>query len=355
MFNIFKKKKVNSKNKQLTRDEIYDTFNKISAIYEENANIISSFCKRTYLEKGLSKVWQYKLSYDNRFSPLIIVCSPQSSVSYLLDKTVKIFGSKSILRDVFNFGTYEEKRACHCLNDLIPLIKSYEVIYNHSESVIKLAVDYHCEDREMWVEHTPFEAAWCNDRYRYYIEDDKIVMKDSGKLDKIQGNPYVEFTDIKDYQRMLQVIDQYKVSENKNLDGFLFASDNTVLDKYKNRSLENYDLCDVDFDSKNISGLDISHNLEAHINFDKLAKDLIGTNINGYDLKKYKFVGWNLTDTDLRNTKASVDLATCIISQEGKMSSGTLFDEENQFFFFEKPLNIKEVKDFGIKIYEKTK
>lgn len=133
----------------------------------------------------------------------------------------------------------------------------------------------------------------------------------------------------------------------------LFDKENKVFLKYQNRMLEKYDLSLNDFTDKNISGLDISKNPEVQINFDKLVKDLTDSNINGYNLEKYKFIGWNLTNTDLRNTKATIDLGTCVITEAGKMNQGTLFDEENQFVFHSKSLNLKQVRDLGIKVYKK--
>lgn len=66
---------------------------------------------------------------------------------------------------------------------------------------------------------------------------------------------------------------------------FIFDG-NKLFSVYKNRSLKDYDLSKIDFDNKNISGIDISENKNVYINFDKIVKDLSDANISGYDLKK---------------------------------------------------------------------
>lgn len=119
---------------------------------------------------------------------------------------------------------------------------------------------------------------------------------------------------------------------------------------YNPEIIKLYDLSLIDFTNANIAGLDISHNTEVNINFDKIVKDLTNSNINGYNLNKYTLRYFNLTNTDLRNTFATIDIASCIINEEGKMNSGTLFDEDNQFVFHNKELTLNQVQDLGIKI-----
>ena len=154
----------------------------------------------------------------------------------------------------------------------------------------------------------------------------------------------------KKYQELVDFVEQ---NSTNNIN--LFTKNNVLLDKYKNRTLEEIDLSNINFDDKNISGIDISKNKEVKINFDKIVKDLSNSNISGYDLNKYKFVGWNLTNTNLTNTKATIDLGSCNISYESKMSPGTLFDEDNKFVFNEKYLSVDEVRNLSIKVIKKIR
>ena len=154
----------------------------------------------------------------------------------------------------------------------------------------------------------------------------------------------------KKYQALESIIE-----ENIKHEPFiLFDSHGNALEKYKGISLEKYNLETIDFVDKNISGLDLSHNIEQlNINFDKLAHTLKDANISGYNLSNFKFQSWNLENADLRNTKASIDLLSCMINQPSKMNQGTMLDEENTFYFGKKKISLKEVENTGIKIYKR--
>lgn len=154
----------------------------------------------------------------------------------------------------------------------------------------------------------------------------------------------------KQYQELVKALTNEETKRNRVN---LFSAEGKVLDKYRHRTLEEFDLGAIDFDNKNISGLNISKNPEAHINFDKIEKDLTNCNFNGYNLNKVTLRNFNLTDTDLRNTKATVDLATCVVSVEGKLNSGTLFDEENTFVFGYTKIDRETLNKLNIKIYKK--
>ncbi len=134
----------------------------------------------------------------------------------------------------------------------------------------------------------------------------------------------------------------------------LFNSSNRIKKEFLSSSLLSfYDLSLIDCDGKDISGIDISRNLEINIHFDKIVKDIENCNFNGYNLSHTTLRDFNIKDTDLRNTSATIDLETCSLSHEGKMSSGTLFDEDNRFLFGEKELSREEVAMLNIKIYKK--
>ncbi|MGN0973393.1 MAG: pentapeptide repeat-containing protein [Bacilli bacterium] len=172
------------------------------------------------------------------------------------------------------------------------------------------------------------------------------------KPDKIYISKYSN--DYKTYKKLLKIVKEHQLIINgKNIKNLFINSKINPL--YKNQTLEQYDLSNLDFDNKNISGIDISKNPEIRINFDKIVKDLTDSNISGYNLNKYTFRNYNLTNTDLRNTGATIDIASCIINKSGKMGSGTLFDEDNKFIFYDKVLSEEQIKDLNIKIYKKTK
>ncbi len=347
MLALFKNVKPIRTINEFTIDEIYDTFNKVCAIYKENANIISSFCKKNYLNEDMKYIHYYHLINKNEFKPQIVILKTARAV-YLLDKTAKIFHPYDILRDINNFGTEKEKRACEILTKLVPLIQTYPIKFNNYKSDINLNVNFSSENSHIWIEHYPGENILNNRKFRKYIEEDAITIVDNANLCNLENNPFVYIGKPKEYQKLLQIISSYY--NNKNEDDFLFASNNTILDKFKNTSLEEYDLSLVDFDNKNISGLDISHNSEVHINFDKIVKDVSNCNFNGYDLRKIVFKNFDIQNTNFTNTGAIIDIATCTINKESKMNLGTLFDEDNKFVFIDKKLTLNQAKDLGIKI-----
>ena len=133
-----------------------------------------------------------------------------------------------------------------------------------------------------------------------------------------------------------------------------FDDKNHLLREYQNRSLEKYDLSKVDWEHKNISGIDISSNVSnLSIDFDVLEKTLENASVRGYRLDHFCFYDWNLKEADLRDTGASIDLASCKYTLPEKVDHGTLFDEENKFFMGQKSLSLQQVQDLGVKIYKK--
>lgn len=337
---------------EFTRDEIYDTFNKISTLYNKNANIIYSFCKKKYFDDKINKVFYYRLSYKKDFSPEIIITSHKWTVTFLLNEEVKIITPKKIIRDINNLGTKREKQAYETLKEIIPLLNDYRIKYKNQKGKIHLTETYSDNNNKIWVKSTPDESVLFQTEYYGYVEKNTLKIEDDLHLDQKENNPKLHMLSLKKYQKLLNCItSDYDKKEND----FLFASDDTILDKYKYRSLEEYDLSDIDLDDKNISGLNISHNPEIRINFDKIIKDISECNFNGYNLKKEVLRDFNIKDTDLRNTGATIDLATCSISKEGKMNRGTLFDEDNTFLFFNEKLTAKQVKELNIKVYKKEK
>ena len=182
----------------------------------------------------------------------------------------------------------------------------------------------------------------------HFTDDHHFFEKYRGTL--IEDMEKVRFADENSYKRLLQTIDE-KISREPLQ---LFDIKNECFEKYKYRSLKQYNLAKVNFDNKNISGMDLSHNIkELHIDFSRIQKDLSGSSIRGYQLQNFLFDGWDLRDADVTKTSAGIDLLTCKISIPTKMSIGTKFDEENVFFFGGKEKTIEEVEQMGIKVYKK--
>lgn len=161
---------------------------------------------------------------------------------------------------------------------------------------------------------------------------------------KVTTNPEITINNASKYNQFINYLNKQEQIDS------LFDKDGNLYDRFKGKELGDFDLSNIDFDYKNISGLDISKNLNIHINLDKIKKDVSNCNFNGYDLSKETFRNFNITDTDFRNTGATIDIASCIINEEGKMNSGTLFDENNKFVFASKKLTNEDIERLGIKI-----
>lgn len=211
--------------------------------------------------------------------------------------------------------------------------------------------------------------AWCYHLKIYDENNEKINLFVNGTYTNYFIHPIKrkDFLDrdfnhnliyVRNYDSLLQLMKFFREIENKDIvdvENFIFSDNHTVLKEYQNRTLEKFDLSAIDFDNRNISGLDISKNPEVHIHFNKIIKDISNCNFNGYDLKKVIFRDFNIQNTDFRNTSATIDLGSCMISYEGKMQTGTLFDEKNKFLFNNKKLTQEEVENLGIKIFEKER
>lgn len=123
---------------------------------------------------------------------------------------------------------------------------------------------------------------------------------------------------------------------------------------YYQTSLKDIDLSDIDFSKKCLAGIDVSDNIgNVTICFEKIQKDVHDANFRGYHLKGYKLSEFNIIDTDLRETSATIDLASCNYSYPGKMKQGTLFDENNTFYLGEQKISLEQVESMGIKVYRK--
>lgn len=229
------------------------------------------------------------------------------------------------------------------------------------------------------VRYLSFSFKYNKEEDCYFIEKEAIGLTDTMNLLQLNqlekkvklalcNNKTVLFSDWqKEYAYLVALVDKYsslltcktEVRKETYKDKIKISTRDLFDDgKIKRMFLNNdilalYDLSDINFEGKNIAGLDISRNLEAKINFDKIAKDVSGCNFNGYDLKKVTFRDFNIKDVDFRNTSATIDLSNCAISFEGKMNTGTLFDEGNQLMYGDKKLSKQEIDVLHIKVYKK--
>lgn len=198
----------------------------------------------------------------------------------------------------------------------------------------------------------PFEAGHLRkfdsilgDIYLPCLQMDNIkVMRD----DPIFPDKYVEVRNYDLFQELCNIM--LKCLE-KPLD--IFDEDGNLLFLYKHHTLEDIDLSEINFNRKNISGINISKNIgNVEINFDKIQKDLSNCNLEGYDFKGYILRGFDLHDTNLTNISAGIDLLSCKVSRESKMFSGTLFDSSNKFYLGDEEIPLEKAKEFKIKIKE---
>ncbi|MGN0973392.1 MAG: hypothetical protein ACI4OT_01480 [Bacilli bacterium] len=222
------------------------------------------------------------------------------------------------------------------------ILKIFRYYYNVTMNIYDLKNNL---DIEVILKTTNHE----NDTRLFMKCDSLNFLKDNKELkpDKIYVS--TTFNDYKIYKNLLKIVKEHQqMLDEKDLKNFFV--DNKVNPLYKNQTLEKYNLSNINFDNKNISGIDISKNPEVHINFDKIVKDLTNSNIRGYNLNKYTFRNYNLTNTDLRNTGATIDILSCNINTESKMSSGTLFDENNKFIIGNQKIPGNEIEKYGIKI-----
>ena len=161
-------------------------------------------------------------------------------------------------------------------------------------------------------------------------------------------------------KRLKETIEEYQKASGKDPEttklilttGVLFPNSKDVAEFFKNKEiLKRCDLSKVDFDGKNISGIDISTNIgNISINIDKIQKDLSNTKLKGYDLKGKILYEFNLINTDLRKTGAGVDIASCMISLPSKVQSGTQFDENNTFYIGGNEMPLEQIKKLGFNI-----
>lgn len=327
-------------------NEFINTINDMCSIYKENFEILYKYFLSLYpeyhyhtfdlwknekiilIQDDCTATWFYKEKIKRK--EIIILKKEKIETMIYECQDLSIQDAYKNLQEVcglpacFHFKNKKKKQYVSCFVDSIKN-KLAEVLISTGEG--------------------EYRASSILQKNALEIKDDDLLLKN------LQNDSlYIENYD--GFEKVVRFVSFYNFHHRKDL---LFDKNGRLYEDLRGVSLENYDLKKVDWNHKNISGIDITHNPEVRINFNKIIKDLSDANISGYDLNKYKFIGWNLSDTNLRDTSAVIDLATCMITLEGKMNSGTLFDENNTFVFEQNELSHEDVRNLGIKIYKKEK
>ena len=189
-------------------------------------------------------------------------------------------------------------------------------------------------------------APYKNLEYIYFMKLNADNLKKMATNPMFKKKP-VEIINFEAYCEMNKILQKYFTEQKK-----LFDEEDKLFSIYKYRTLEDIDLSEINFDDRNIAGINISKNIgNISINFDKIQKDLRDANLEGYDFKGYILKDFDLINTNLRNTNAGVDLLSCKVNDETKMSSGTQFDHTIQFYLGNRKISREEAKQF-VKIKE---
>lgn len=315
--------------------EINALYEKLSDIFKKNYNIVRDFIAQRY------SIYEFHDLYFDKPKDLkinVVFLDENRNANYLQN-------------DAIVSAIYEEDGEvlkAYCTIKEIKKIKTTLKIIDNNEKKHKVSLLQHIvKDDSRNVDVFSPSLSYVTKSYCICTEKCDVIDKDL-----ILKSTYgmVTIKNYTDYYKLKNYVDFYDYNHRENL---FFDCNGRLWKHLRNASLEEYDLKKVDFTNKNIAGIDITHNREVYINFDKLVKDLSDANISGYNLNEYKFVGWNLSNTDLRNTSATIDILSCNITTGGKMNMGTLFDEDNKFILGDKPISHEEVEKMGIKIYRK--
>lgn len=131
----------------------------------------------------------------------------------------------------------------------------------------------------------------------------------------------------------------------------LFDQNNKLLKKYRGKDLSDIDLSNVDFKDKDISYMNLSSNINnLSLDLSNIEKSLHRSNIKGYDGKGYILRNFDIRDAILEDTNLGIDILSCMISYPEKMSSGTIFDTNNEFYLGKKKIEVEQAKQLGLNI-----
>ena len=343
---MFFKKKSDTDYGSYTIGEIKTLFTKLNELYHKNYDIFyNEFCRLYGIDEKNKFILKFSISSVSKIS---IIIASTNKKEYLEMSEVGIINESALTKNFFSGAIEDAKKA---YNNLL-VISNFFGIYRFKDSnentyIIEVepmrysygVLYYGSSQRAFRAEVMTHDLSGINESF---------FMNAYPKIDNLlalyEGKSYKLFESLRSY------INSYEQNMSNDI---LFDLNGNLKDSMKYRTLEDYDLKKIDWENKRIDGIDVTKNPEVNINFDLIQKDIHGANFKGYNLNKYRLYGFNIIDTDLRDTSACIDLASCNYSYPGKMSKGTLFDESNEFYLGEQPLSSEQVEDLGIKIYRK--
>lgn len=328
----------------ISSDEFINTMNDICNIYKENFEIVYNYFLSLY-----PKYHFYTFDLVDKNKIILMKDSCVNTYFYrrlIVEKEIIILKNDDIETMIYKSQDKKLQDAYKTLQEMIPLTNSFYFKCDKKRQY----VSYHIDFFKKTLEQIIIEASDTDYHEYSQLQKNELLIRDDNLILKNLQNTDLVIENYEEYEKLKRFVSFYNFHHRENL---LFDKFGKLYENLKGMSLEDYDLKKVDWTNKNIAGIDITHNPEVNINFDKIIKDLSNANISGYNLNEYRFVGWNLSDTNLKNTSATIDLATCMITLEGKMNPGTLFDESNTFMFGQNKLSQDEVKKLGIKIYKR--
>lgn len=284
-----------------------------------------------YIDKTLEAI---NISFDEKF---------YFRYSYSIDKAILIYketreGEKNA--DVTNYvKTYLPKEVLNQLKVCNEALRYLYMVYIKpigidSSSALEINKNYQSEKP-----------------YFKIRDNEKLLEGPNGKVKiRLKGN----YLDIYNQapKKLIHILKKLNNKEAK----VIFDMYGIPLNKHKGKDLSKYDLSEIDFKDKNISELDLSHNINnISLNLNQIQKTLYKTNIQGYDGKGYILRDFDIRDANLQDTNLGIDILTCMISYPEKLKKGTEFDENNEFYIGNKKLTIEEAKTLGLNIKEKVK
>ena len=104
------------------------------------------------------------------------------------------------------------------------------------------------------------------------LQKNALEIKDDDLLLKNLQNDSLYIENYDGFEKVVRFVSFYNFHHRKDL---LFDKNGRLYEDLRGVSLENYDLKKVDWNHKNISGIDITHNPEVRINFNKIIQVLI--------------------------------------------------------------------------------
>lgn len=318
--------------KEITLEQLLELIEGLSSYVVRVLNDITDICEPYISKKDKDKTSNYIKLKDKMISFVherVEVSNWSFETVSILDDILGPIKVNKILKENSNYSN-KTKKDLETIEEIRKNIKKLKIIDMNRE--------YKFDFEKVYEVCLFIEAG-------YRVKDDKVIRILGGSISDLPDT--IKVNNEKVYQNLMDIL--YEIRKEKDFS--IFDTDGNLLDCYKNRSLKDINLSIIDFKDTNISGIDISDNIEnLNINFDKIKKDLSNTNLKGYNSKGYVLRYFDLTNANLEDTSFGIDLSTCIVSIPSKLENGTQFDENNTFYFGTKELEIEKAKELGLHI-----